>query len=126
MAVSSTRCATNQVLYNPGRRGIEWSLLPWCRRHQMPVMAYSPLEQGRLAAKAPLKDVAARHGVSTLQIALAWVLHQDGVIAIPKATDPAHVRANRAAADITLSPDDLAALDRAFPPPTRDTPLQML
>jgi diketogulonate reductase-like aldo/keto reductase len=119
-------CATDQVLYNLGRRGIEWRLLPWCRRHKMPVMAYSPLEQGRLAAKAGLKQVATRHGVAPLQIALAWALHQDGVIAIPKATDPAHVRANRAAADIALSTDDLAALDQAFPPPQRETPLQML
>jgi diketogulonate reductase-like aldo/keto reductase len=119
-------CAADQVLYNLGRRGIEWSLLPWCRRRTMPVMAYTPLEQGRLAAKAGLKQVAQRHGVSPLQVALAWVLHQDGVIAIPKATDPDHVRANRAAADLTLSPEDLATLDQAFPPPKRETPLQML
>jgi diketogulonate reductase-like aldo/keto reductase len=119
-------CATDQVLYNLGRRGIEWSLLPWCRQRQMPVMAYTPLEQGRLAAKPGLEQVAERQGATPLQIALAWVLHQDGVMAIPKATDPAHVRANRAAADITLSPDDLAALDRAFPPPKRETPQQML
>ncbi|MBV8168767.1 MAG: aldo/keto reductase, partial [Alphaproteobacteria bacterium] len=106
--------------------GIEWGLLPWCRQRNMPVMAYTPLEQGRLPAKAGLKQVAERHGATPLQIALAWVLHQDGVIAIPKATDPDHVRANRAAADITLSKADLAALDQAFPPPKRETPLQML
>ncbi len=121
-----TACATDQVIYNLTRRGIEWSLLPACRARKMPVMAYSPLEQGRMAAKAGLKQVAQRHGATPLQIALAWVLHQDGVIAIPKATDPEHVRANRAAADIALSPEDLAALDRAFPPPKRETPLQML
>jgi diketogulonate reductase-like aldo/keto reductase len=89
-------------------------------------MAYTPLEQGRLADKPALKQVAERHRAKPLQVALAWVLHQDGVIAIPKASQPDHVRDNRAAADITLTKDDLALLDQAFPPPQREAPLQML
>ncbi|MBI3516585.1 MAG: aldo/keto reductase [Proteobacteria bacterium] len=123
---SGVECATNQVLYNLTRRGIEWSLLPASRRHTMPIMAYTPLEQGRLAAKPALKQLAQRHDATPSQIALAWVLQQDGVIAIPKATDPGHVRDNRAAGDIVLSKEDLAELDRAFPPPKGETPLAML
>jgi diketogulonate reductase-like aldo/keto reductase len=119
-------CATDQVLYNPTRRGAEWRLLPWCRQQGVPVMAYSPLEQGRLAGKPALTKIAARHGVAPLQVALAWVLRQAGVIAIPKAVDPAHVRANRAAAELALTDQDLAELERAFPPPRRETPLEML
>jgi len=122
--------ATNQVLYNLMKRGIEFDLLPWARQRQMPVMAYSPLEtagreQAALLDNPGLKAVAAAHQVTPAQIALAWVLHQDGVIAIPKAVDPVHLRANRAAADIRLSADDLAALDRAFPPPRRRRLLDM-
>lgn len=122
--------ATNQVLYNLYRRGIEWDLLPSCREQGMPLMAYSPLEsQGQQKAamlgNPGLKAVAAEHGVTPAQIALAWVLHQDGVIAIPKAVNPAHVRANRAAADIVLSDEDLAALDHAFPPPRKARALDM-
>ena len=122
--------ATNQVLYNLCKRGIEFDLLPWCCEHAMPVMAYSPLEssgreQATLLANPGLKAVAKAHGVTPAQIALAWVLHQDGVIAIPKAVDPIHVRANRAAADIVLTPQDLAALDAAFPPPRRRRALDM-
>jgi diketogulonate reductase-like aldo/keto reductase len=93
-------------------------------------MAYSPLEssgreQAALLDNHGLRDIAAAHGITPAQIALAWVLHQDGVIAIPKAVDPVHLRVNRAAADIRLSPDDLAALDRAFPPPRRRRALDM-
>jgi diketogulonate reductase-like aldo/keto reductase len=122
--------ATNQVLYNLMKRGIEFDLLPWARQRQMPVMAYSPLEtsgreQAALLDNPGLKAVATAHQVTPAQIALAWVLHQDGVVAIPKAVDPVHLRANRAAADIRLSADDLAALDRAFPPPRRRRPLDM-
>ncbi|MBV7534443.1 aldo/keto reductase [Duganella sp. sic0402] len=122
--------ATNQVLYNLSKRGIEFDLLPWARERQIPVMAYSPLEtsgreQAVLLNHPGLKAVADAHNVTPAQIALAWVLHQDGVIAIPKAVDPVHLRANRAAADIVLSSDDLAALDRAFPPPRRRRPLDM-
>ena len=129
-AVDCGTPATDQVLYNLIKRGIEFDLLPWCREQRLPVMAYSPLEssgreQAALLGNHGLRDVAAAHGVTPAQIALAWVLHQDGVIAIPKAVDPVHLRANRAAADIRLSPDDLAALDRAFPPPRRRRALDM-
>jgi len=129
-AVDCGTPATDQVLYNLIKRGIEFDLLPWCREQRLPVMAYSPLEssgreQAALLDNHGLRDIAAAHGVTPAQIALAWVLHQDGVIAIPKAVDPVHLRANRAAADIRLSPDDLAALDRAFPPPRRRRALDM-
>jgi diketogulonate reductase-like aldo/keto reductase len=129
-AVDCGTPATDQVLYNLMKRGIEFDLLPWCREQRLPVMAYSPLEssgreQAALLDNHGLRDIAAAHGVTPAQIALAWVLHQDGVIAIPKAVDPVHLRANRAAADIRLSPDDLAALDRAFPPPRRRRALDM-
>jgi diketogulonate reductase-like aldo/keto reductase len=122
--------ATNQVLYNLMKRGIEFDLLPWAREQGMPIMAYSPLEtsgreQAALLENPGLKAVADARGVTPAQIALAWVLHQDGVIAIPKAVDPVHLRANRAAADLRLTPDDLAALDKAFPPPRRRRALDM-
>jgi diketogulonate reductase-like aldo/keto reductase len=119
-------CATNQVLYNLSRRGIEFDLLPWCRKRKIPVMAYSPIEQGRILKNATLKTIASHHGATAAQVALAWLLRQDGVIAIPKAGTIAHVRENRAALDVTLTSEDLAALDRAFPPPTRAKPLEML
>ncbi len=121
-----TACAANQVLYNLSRRGVEWSLLPWCRRHEVAAMAYSPLEQGRLTAKAPLKRVAERRRAKPLQVALAWALRQNGVIAIPKATDTGHVRDNRGALDLALTDEDLAELDKAFPPPKGEAALQML
>ena len=119
-------CATDQVLYNITRRGPEWDLLPWCREHGLPVMAYSPIEQGRLAAGTALDRVAERHGVDRFAVALAWVLAQPGVIAIPKAADPAHVVANRRAAELALTAEDMADLDADFPPPTRKRPLAIL
>jgi diketogulonate reductase-like aldo/keto reductase len=119
--------ATDQVLYNLDRRGIEFDLLPWCRRNGLPVMAYSPIEQGRVLRHPGLMAVAARHpGITPAQVALAWVLRQDGICAIPRAGKPAHVRENRAALDIRLTSQDLADLDRAFPPPTHKQPLAML
>ncbi|AWN21979.1 oxidoreductase [Deinococcus irradiatisoli] len=118
--------ATNQVLYNLTRRGIEFDLLPQSQQRGLPIMAYSPVEQGRLADNAVLRMVAARHGVSELQVALAWVLRQPGVIAIPKAARVSHVRENRAALDLKLTEDDLAVLDQAFPPPQRAQALEML
>jgi len=118
-------CVTNQVLYNLTRRGIEWDLLPWCRRNHMPITAYSPIEQGRLLSHRGLDEVAKRHGATSAQIALAWVL-SSGSIAIPKARSDAHVRENRAAADIQLTTQDLAVLDRSFPPPRRKEPLAVL
>ncbi|HXP31772.1 MAG TPA: aldo/keto reductase [Stellaceae bacterium] len=119
-------CATDQVLYNLGRCGIEWDLLPWCRGRRMPIMAYSPIEQGRLLGKPALRRLAAARGASPAQLALAWVLHQPGVAAIPKAGRAAHVRENRAALDLALTPEELAALDAAFPPPKGPKPLAML
>jgi diketogulonate reductase-like aldo/keto reductase len=120
------RCATDQVLYNPSRRGIEWDLLPWCREHGMPVMAYSPIEQGRLPTAGVLGEIGRRHGRGPFQVALAWVLAQPGVVAIPKAVRPEHVEANANALDLELTAEDLAAIDREFPPPRRKTPLAML
>jgi diketogulonate reductase-like aldo/keto reductase len=118
--------ATDQVLYNLTRRGIERDLLPRCRERGVPIMAYSPIEQGRLLRHPALRALAARLGATPAQAALAWVLRQDDVIAIPKAADARHVRENRAALDLRLSQQDLAALDRAFPRPAGPRPLEML
>lgn len=118
--------ATNQVLYNLTRRGIEFDLLPWCRERGIPVMAYSPIEQGRLVGHRALRDIAARHDATTAQVALAWTLREKGVVAIPKAGSAAHVEENRAALDLRLSQQDLAELDRAFPPPEGPVPLEMI
>jgi diketogulonate reductase-like aldo/keto reductase len=119
-------CATNQVLYNLTRRGIEFDLLPWCRQRRMPVMAYSPVEQGRLLGHKALQEVAQRLGATPAQVALAWVLRQPGVVAIPKAGTVAHVRENHDALDLALDAQTLAELDRAFPAPTKARPLEML
>jgi diketogulonate reductase-like aldo/keto reductase len=120
-----SRVATDQILYNLTRRGVEWDLLPWCRRHDIPAMAYSPIEQGHLLSDAKLRDVAKRHGATPAQIALAWVL-RSGVIAIPRARSEGHVRENRAALDIVLTEEDLADLDRSFPPPSAKRPLETI
>ena len=117
---------TNQVLYNLTRRGIEFDLQPWCRERHIPLMAYSPIEQGRLLGHPSLTTIAATHGVSPAQVALAWLMRQEDVIVIPKSSRPEHIDDNLAALDLTLTPGDLAALDRAFPPPSRATPLDML
>jgi diketogulonate reductase-like aldo/keto reductase len=117
---------TNQVLYNLTRRGIEYDLLPWCRANSLPIMAYSPIEQGRLLDTPALAEIARQHQATPAQIALAWLLRQDGVLVIPKAGRAAHVEENRQALDIELTVDDLAALDRAFPPPTSPRPLEIL
>lgn len=118
--------AVNQVLYNLIRRGIEWDLLPWCRKHSIPIMAYSPVEQGRLLNNPTLKTIAQQRGVTPAQIAIAWLLHQENVIVIPKSATLAHLEQNRAALDISLNPDELKKLDTAFPPPSRKVSLQML
>jgi diketogulonate reductase-like aldo/keto reductase len=118
-------CQTDQVLYNLTRRGIEFDLLPFCRRHKMPVMAYSPLEQARMLRHKTLAAVAQRHGASPAQVALAWLLKQ-GVIVIPKATVTAHADENLAALLLKLTEADLATLDAAFPPPDAPQPLDML
>jgi diketogulonate reductase-like aldo/keto reductase len=119
-------CATDQVLYNVTRRGIEFALLPALAAQGIPVMAYTPVEQGRLPVGGTLKTVAARHGVTPYQVALAWVLRNPDVVAIPKAADVKHVKENRAAADLSLGAEDLAAIDADFPPPVRKTALDML
>jgi diketogulonate reductase-like aldo/keto reductase len=116
-------CASNQVLYHLGSRGTEWRLLEQCRKAEVMVMAYSPLGQGPLLRKPALGKIAARHGVDAAAVALAWVLRQPGVITIPKAVKPEHVRANMKALDVKLDAEDLAALDAAFPPPKRAEPL---
>jgi len=117
---------TNQVLYNLMRRGIELNLLPWCRQQRMPIMAYSPIEQGRLLNHTALKAIAQERGVSTAQVAIAWLLHQDQVIVIPKSSRIDHVEQNRAALDLKLSAQELQMLNTAFPQPTRSVPLEML
>jgi diketogulonate reductase-like aldo/keto reductase len=124
--VGGQACTANQVLYHLGSRGIEWDLLPHCQNAGVMVMAYSPLGQGPLLKSAAIGTVAARHGVDPAAVALAWVLRQDGVVAIPKATRLAHVKANARAADLALSADDLKTLDAAFAPPKRAQPLSML
>jgi diketogulonate reductase-like aldo/keto reductase len=118
--------ATNQVVYNLTRRGIEFDLMPWLRQHKMPLMAYSPIEQGRLLGHPALAAVAARHHATPAQVALAWLMRHDDVIAIPKATQLAHVDEDLAALDLLLTHDDFTALDRAFPPPSHAEPLDML
>jgi diketogulonate reductase-like aldo/keto reductase len=118
-------CATNQVLYNLRRRGIESGLLSRCRARGVPIQAYSPIEQGRLVDGRALSAVAARHGVKPAQIALAWVLRHSDMMVIPKASNEAHVRENRAALDIKLNKTDLAELDRAFPPPAGSRRLEL-
>lgn len=119
-------CAANQLLYNLGRRGIEWDLRPALTARGVPIMAYSPLEQGQLLGNATLKQVAAARGATPAQVALAWLLQWPDVIVIPKAANLAHVVDNRAAAEIALTPAEYAALERAFPPPRRKMPLAML
>ena len=118
--------AANQVLYNLGRRGIEFDLTGWSARRGVPLMAYSPIEQGALARHPALTGIAAARGVTAAQVALAFVLGRPGMIAIPKAGGAAHVRDNAAAADIVLNAGELAALDAAFPPPARKRPLEMI
>ena len=117
---------TNQVLYNVGTRGIDFDLLPWQAEHGIPVMAYSPLAQGRMPRSAALKAVAARHQATVGQVMLAWCLRQGNVFAVPKTSRLEGVRENAAAADLALTPADLAEIDRDFPPPSRAKPLEML
>jgi diketogulonate reductase-like aldo/keto reductase len=114
----------NQVYYNLHHRGIEFDLLAWCREHQLPIMAYSPVDQGRLTDKKALAAVATRHNVTPAQVALAWVLRQPDMIAIPKAAKLEHVRQNREVLDLQLTPADLDELDHAFPAPKRKIPLE--
>jgi len=119
------RIVTNEVLYNLERRGVEWDLLAWMRQRHRPIIAYSPVEEGLLTGSHPvLKRVAERHDATPAQIALAWVIREDGVVAIPKAADSKHLRENRGAADIKLTKRDLDELDESFPPAEGKKPLE--
>jgi Aldo/keto reductases, related to diketogulonate reductase len=122
----SKDCAANQVLYNLSRRGIEHDLIAWSRERSMPIMAYSPIEQGRLARSSELADIARAHGATPAQIALAWVLDKPGIVAIPKTSRPERVEENLKALDIRLTDDDRTRLDQAFPPPRGKTGLEMI
>lgn len=120
-------CATDQVLFSLEHRGVEFDLLPFCAARRMPVMAYSPVGQGgRMLRHPALVEVAARHGATPAQVAIAWTLRGGNVVSIPKAADPAHVRLNAAAGRIVLSAEDLARLDAGFAPVTRKRSLAML
>jgi diketogulonate reductase-like aldo/keto reductase len=119
-------CLSNQVLYHLGERGIEWNLLQDCSKREVMVMAYSPLGQGPILRDPALGTIAKKHAVTPAAVALAFVLRQPGVVAIPKAVRLDHVDANAAAANLVLDADDLARLDAAFPPPQRARPLAML
>jgi diketogulonate reductase-like aldo/keto reductase len=118
--------AIDQVLYNASRRAAEFELIPICDELSVPIMAYSPIEQGRILGSPALRDIALRHRASPVQVALAWVLRLGNICAIPRASQPEHVSENRAALDIPLDHDDLVALDAEFPPPLRYQPLEML
>ena len=127
MAVSAGEaCATNQILYNVTRRGPEYDLMPWMARHAMQLMAYSPVEQGQLPRSPVLSDVGRKHGATPFQVALAWVLRHENVIAIPKAANLAHVDENRRALNLVLDGDDMRAIDGAFRPPSRKGPLDTI
>jgi diketogulonate reductase-like aldo/keto reductase len=117
---------SNQVLYCLSRRGPEFDLLPWMRKRSIPLMAYSPLDQGELLRKASLKKIADEVGCTPAQLALAWLLAQPGVVTIPKSASRDRVKENFGALDVKLSPQILAELDRAFPPPKGKQPLEML
>jgi diketogulonate reductase-like aldo/keto reductase len=119
-------CVANQVAYNLSRRGIEFDLMSWCRKHRLPIMAYSPIEQGRLLGNAALRDIGKKHNATPAQVALAWLMRHDDVIVIPKASSAAHVDEDFNAIDLLLTHDDFVALDRAFPPPRSAQPLDML
>jgi len=118
-------CALDQVWYSLGERNPEFALLPWLCAHRMPLMAYSPIDQGRAASDPVLRRIATARGLTATQVALAAVIAQPGVVAIPKATGEAHLRENLAAADIVLDDDEMRAIDQRFPRPERASPLAM-
>ncbi|MDF2489737.1 MAG: putative oxidoreductase [Pseudomonas sp.] len=125
--LDTPECAANQVLYNPAQRGIEYDLLPWSHARGLPTMAYCPLAQaGRLLQHPVLAQIAERHGMTPAQVSLAWVTRNEGVIAIPKAVSPEHVRLNAAAGECVLDSEDLRTIDQAFAPPTRKQRLAMV
>jgi diketogulonate reductase-like aldo/keto reductase len=116
---AGTNCVANQVYYSASERGVEFDLLPWHRDHGVVTMAYSPIDQGALARDTTFAAIGRRHGVSASSAALAWVLRQPGVIAIPMSASEPHLRENFAAANVELTADDLAQVDAEFPPPKR-------
>jgi diketogulonate reductase-like aldo/keto reductase len=123
---TSAPVAANQILYNLTRRGVERTLLPWCAEHGVPIMAYSPLEQGRLVRHKTLLAIAARHNAAPAQVALAWILRLPGILAIPKAAHIDRVRENFGSLALELSSEDYADLDKAFPQPARHVSLEMI
>ncbi|MBI0163519.1 aldo/keto reductase [Bartonella sp. M0283] len=118
--------ATNQILYNLSRRGPEFDLIPWCENHNIPVMAYSPIEQGRIMKNRDLLDIAGKLNVAPSVLALAWVIRNPLMIAIPKTSSIKHLRENTKALDLTLDQDVLQRLDKIFLPPTRKQPLEVI
>ena len=123
---TAARCAANQVYYSASRRGVEFDLAPWMSEQRMPLMAYCPFDEGRLLADRTLAAIGRKHGVSTAQVALAWLLSRPGVIAIPKAGSVEHVRDNAAAANLHLTAEDFELIDRHFPPPKRKQRLSVV
>lgn len=119
-------CAVNQLLYNLSRRGIEFDLLPWCQEHRIPVMAYSPIEQGRILHNPELIHVAKAYQATPAQVALAFLLEREGVMPIPKTSNLRRLQENRNSVDLDISDEDWARLDTAFPPPARKIPLEMI
>jgi diketogulonate reductase-like aldo/keto reductase len=117
---------TDQVLYNLARRGIEWDLLPWLRERRVPVMAYSPIEQGRILRNPHLVAFAKQYGMTPAQVALAWLLKDDDIIVIPKSAHRERLQENLGALKFRLTPEQLAELDRIFPPPSGPRPLEMI
>jgi len=126
LALGGHHVATNQILYNLTRRGPEFDLMPWCRGRKIPLMAYSPIEQGRLLGNKVLGNIAKECDTTPAAVALAWVLSREGIIAIPKSSNPVHLRENRKAVDLKLSAEQIATLDHAFAAPTRKVQLEML
>jgi diketogulonate reductase-like aldo/keto reductase len=118
--------ATNQLLYNLARRNIEWDFLPWLRERRVPVMAYSPIEQGRLLRDRGLQEFASHCGMTPAQAALAWLLAKDDIIVIPKTSDRERLRENLGALECQLTTSQLAELDRLFLPPAQSSALEML
>ena len=119
-------CAANQVLYNLSRRGVEYDLLPWCQQRGIAIMAYSPIEQGRLVRNDTLIHISKAYQATPAQVALAFLLEREGVIAIPKSANPERVAENAAATELDISDEDWTTLDAAFPPPTEKRPLAMI
>jgi diketogulonate reductase-like aldo/keto reductase len=126
LAAISPDCAVNQVLYNLTRRGLEYDLMPWQQQHSIPLMAYSPIEQGMLADHDALAEIARAHDATPAQVALAWVMDKPGTMAIPKTSNPDRMAENLAALNLRLTDADRATLDAAFPPPRRRQPLEMI